>query len=158
MDTQTPQPVNFISNCTLFASTLLGSLFTRCWICSNWCIRASVRSGTDVGWWGLVFTLCSKSSQKCWVRFCYGLCAGQSSCSISDSLNLFFMDCALCSGRNYHSEIERLCKLLQQHWKLFSKMSLYTVDLSSLGIYKWLKLLITKCSHISDLVVLLTRF
>ncbi len=146
MDTQTPQPVNFISNCTLFASTLLGSLSTRCWICSNWCIRASVRSGTDVGWWGLFFTLCSKSSQKCWVRFCYGLCAGQSSCSISDS------------GRHYHSEIERLCKLLQQHWKLFSKMSLYTVDLSSLEIYKWLKLLITKCSHISDLVVSLTKF
>lgn len=155
MDTQTPQLVNFehcISNCTLFASNLLGSLSTRCCICSNSCIRASVRSGTDVGWWGLVFTLCSKSSQKCWVGFCYGLCAGQSSCSLSDSLNLFFMDCALCSGRYCHSEIERLCKLLQQHWKLFSKMSLYTVDLSSLEIYEWPKVLITKCSHNSDLV------
>ncbi len=150
---------HFISNCTLFASTFLGSLSTRCWICSNSCIRASVRSGTDVGRWGSgfhsVFQIIIKvlSGVLLWplcrpvklfhIRltkyFLYGLCF-----VLREALSLWNRKGSANCCNNIGS--------------FFSKMSLYTVDLSSLKIYEWPKLLITKCSHNSDLVVLLTRF
>lgn len=65
-------------------------------------IRGQVMLG--VGVW---LTLCSKSSQKCSVGFCFGFCAGQSSCSTLDSVNHFVMDPALCTGRPCHAKIEK---------------------------------------------------
>ena len=85
------------------ASTLLGSLSTRCWniaagSCFNSATRALVRSGTDVVRLGLACSQRSNSSQRFSMGLRVGLCAGQSSSTTLISTNHFFMGLTLCTG------------------------------------------------------------
>ena len=85
------------------ASTLLGRLSTGCWniatgICFHSATRALLRSGNDVGQFGLVHSRCSNSSQRCSMGLRSALCGGQSSSSTPISTNHFCMDLTLCTG------------------------------------------------------------
>ncbi len=65
-----------------------------------------VRSGTDVGREGLVYSLSSNSSQLCSIGLRSGLSVGQSSSSTPSSLIHVFMDIVLCTGSYIFTALE----------------------------------------------------
>lgn len=110
---------HFISNYTSFASTLLGRISTRSWICSNSYIRAS-----EVRWCWVLGS--GSHSVKIIPKVFNGillwlLCRPVKLFHIRFSKSIF-MDPALCTGRPSHAKIEKALQTVGTTLKAYNSL------------------------------------